>query len=169
MPTASPADDSSVIKDDFGNPGNSLEAFLGYNLKRAFNAIHANLMLTLRAFDLRMVTYSALVVVVERAGLRQSQLADALGIERANTVAIVDELVNRGLISRERTPADRRAYALIPTSAGRDLCARAMAADRACEAQIKACLTQEGVRRLIADLGRIEEAAQIVLEARTKN
>jgi len=107
-----------------------LRAFLGYTIKRTDNVILSNIAAVLKPLDLRVVTFSALVLVGDNPGLRQSQLADALGIERPNLVVIVDELEGRGLIRRDRVPTDRRAYALTVTAVGKSLCEAASAAVR---------------------------------------
>ncbi|MGI3184990.1 MarR family winged helix-turn-helix transcriptional regulator [Nioella aestuarii] len=114
----------------------TLRGFVGYHMKRAFNVVQADLAATLKPFDLRMVTYSALVLIVDNPGLRQSQLAAAMDIERPNLVVIIDELEGRDLILREKVPTDRRAYALVPTLAGRQLCARAIEAVKSHEARL---------------------------------
>ncbi len=105
-----------------------LRSFHGYQIKRTFNVIQSDLNRTLKPFDLRMITYSALVLIVDNPGLRQSQLAEAMDIERPNLVVIIDELERRDLIVRDRLPQDRRAYALKATLAGRHLCDNAIAA-----------------------------------------
>ena len=105
-----------------------LRGFLGYNLKRAFNVVQADLLQTLKPFELRMLTFSALALIVENPGLRQSQLATAMDIERPNLVVIIDELEQRELITRNRVPTDRRAYGLKATLAGRQLLEKAVAA-----------------------------------------
>lgn len=142
-----------------------LNVFLGYHLKRTFNAIHANLMNTLREFDLRMVTYSALVVIRGHKGLRQAELAEALGIDRGNAVAIVDELEQRALITRGRHPDDRRSYALSLTEEGERLCAAALQADRECEARILQGVGADRLAELFGDLRRIEVAALSELQS----
>ncbi len=106
----------------------TLRAFHGYQMKRTFNVIQSDLGRTLKPFDLRMLTYTALVLIVDNPGLRQSQLAEAMDIERPNLVVIVDELERRELITRDRLANDRRAYALKATLAGRQLCEKAVAA-----------------------------------------
>lgn len=114
----------------------TLERFVGYHMKRAFNVVRADLSQALKPFDLRMLTYTALVLVVDNPGLSQTRLAAAMDIERANLVVIIDELERRGLIVRERVPADRRVYALSATTAGHRLCEKAVAADVAREARL---------------------------------
>ena len=106
----------------------TLQRFLGYHLKRGFNVVQADLTKTLKPFDLRMLTYSALVLIADNPGLSQSQLADAMDIERPNLVVIVDELEQRELISRERVPTDRRTYALRVTLKGQQLFERTVEA-----------------------------------------
>ena len=54
-------------------------------------------------------------------GQSQQALSNALGIHRSAVVALVDDLEQRGLAERRRDPADRRAYTLYLTPAGRDL------------------------------------------------
>ena len=79
----------------------TLRAHVGYHMKRAFNIVQADLTLTLKPFELRMLTYTALALIVGNPGLSQAQLAQAMGIERPNLVVIVDELERRELIVRD--------------------------------------------------------------------
>ncbi len=137
-----------------------LRAFAGYTMKRAFNAIRADVTATLQPFGLRMVTFSALSVIVENPGLRQSQLADALAIERPNLVGLVDALDRQGLILRARDPHDRRASALTPTPRGRDLYRRAAAAVLAHDRRMTAGLSDPDRAQLISMLRTIERAGE---------
>jgi DNA-binding MarR family transcriptional regulator len=59
------------------------------------------------------------------AVLSQQAIGDALRIDRTTMVALVDDLEQRGLVRRERNPADRRAYVIRLTSEGADLQRRA--------------------------------------------
>ncbi|RYG94904.1 MAG: MarR family transcriptional regulator, partial [Alphaproteobacteria bacterium] len=54
---------------------------------------------------------SAPLVWIERLGenVRQNTLADAIGIEGASLVRLIDELQASGLVTREPDPSDRRA------------------------------------------------------------
>lgn len=119
----------------------ALTGLLGYRLRRAWMAVQADLAETLRPHDLRMITFSALVLVEANPGLSQAQLARLMAVERPNLVQIVDELETRGLVRRQRAPEDRRAYALDVTCAGRALCARALVAVRDHEARLFAGLS----------------------------
>jgi DNA-binding MarR family transcriptional regulator len=133
-----------------------LRGLFGYNLKRTFNAIQGDLALTLRPFELRMITYSLLAVIVETPGVRQSQLAEVLAIERPNLVVLLDELEGRELITRERELADRRAYALTTTLAGRRLYDKAREAVLAHEKQFLRQLSTDETNQITAALRLIE-------------
>lgn len=133
----------------------TLRQFLGYRLRRASNVIQADLSVTLRPFELRMITYTALVLVRDNPGLSQSQLATAMDIERPNLVVIVDELETRGLITRDRLPTDRRTYALAITGAGQQLCAEAVEAVIEHEARLLSGLSE-------ADRNSMESALALI-------
>src|ERR1700759_2113101 len=57
------------------------------------------------------------------ANVRQTALADAIGIEGASLVRLLDELQASGLITREQDPNDRRANAVNLTPKGREVLA----------------------------------------------
>lgn len=135
----------------------SLRRLLGYHLKRGFNVVQADLTRTLKPFDLRMLTYTALAFIVDNPGLSQSQLADAMDIERPNLVIIVDELEQRELITRERVPTDRRAYALHATIQGHALFKRAAEAVTHHEERLFSAIDPETRALMIAALERIQK------------
>ncbi len=63
---------------------------------------------------------SAPLLWIERLGpdVRQNALAEAVGIEGASLVRLLDELQSSGLITRQQDPSDRRANAVNLTDAG---------------------------------------------------
>lgn len=157
-PVAKPAGQNAsraAAEEATGVSDETLCSFIGYHMKRAFNVVQTDLNQTLKPLGLRMVTYSALVLIVDNPGLRQSQLATALDIERANLVVIIDELEGRELITRDRVPTDRRAYALNPTLAGRRLYDRALEAVRGHERRILNGMDEETKQAVIRAMSRI--------------
>lgn len=98
-----------------------LRQFVGYEMKLAYLLIQNDMMRVLKPTGLRIVTFSALGIVVENPDISQTQLAQALQIERSGVVVIVDELENADLISRNKVEGDRRSYALRATLKGRKL------------------------------------------------
>ncbi len=135
----------------------TLRSFVGYAMKRAFIVVQADVTATLEPFGLRMVTYSALATVGDNPGLSQSQLAQALAIERPNLVVIVDELERRDLLSRDRVPTDRRTYALRLTAEGARLLAQATQAVREHDDRMLAGLDPGEIEALDTALRKIED------------
>ena len=133
-----------------------LREFVGYHIKRAFNVIQTDLNDVLRQFELRMVSYSVLVLIVENPGIRQSQLSDALAIERPNLVVIIDDLEKRELIVRDRLLTDRRAYLLQATLAGRRLCDKALKAVGAHEEALFEGIDRETRTSIVRAMRHIE-------------
>ena len=123
---ASPADDARPL--DLS----ALTSIVGYPLRRAQLAVFEDFNRRFAALKLSPAQYSALVVIAANPGRKQSEIAGALGIQRPNFVAMMDELERRGLAERLRTPVDRRSRALALTAAGAALVgARAPRAGRA--------------------------------------
>ena len=133
-----------------------LRTFIGYHIKRAFNVIQADLNDALKPFDLRMISYSVLALIVENPGIRQSQLSDALAIERPNLVVIIDQLEKRELIVRDRLLTDRRAYLLQATLAGKRLAEKAMSAVSAHEETLLHGIDQETRSNVVRTMLHIE-------------
>ncbi len=133
----------------------TLKQFIGYHLKRTTNIMLADLANTLAPYELRMLTYTALVLIVDNPGIRQYQLADAMDIERPNLVVIVDELEQRELIVRDKVPTDRRAYALQPTLAGKRLYKKATKSVKDQEQILFKAISQAEQKKIVAALGRL--------------
>jgi DNA-binding MarR family transcriptional regulator len=91
----------------------------GYFVRRFQVWIFQDFMRTLKGARIRPAQYSVLVLVGANPGLSQSDLADALGIERARMVRLLDELERRGLTVRVPSTRDRRSHALFLTPDGR--------------------------------------------------
>jgi DNA-binding MarR family transcriptional regulator len=96
-----------------------LRTLVGYNLKRASNAIQSQAARVLAQHDLRITTYSALCIICDQPDVTPAQLAACLNMERSNTVLIIDALEQADLITRNRAPHDGRSFVLRATLAGR--------------------------------------------------
>jgi DNA-binding MarR family transcriptional regulator len=128
---------------------------IGYLLRRAQLAVFEDFGRRFSDLDLTPAQFSALVAIQENPGRRQSDIAAALGVQRPNFVALMDELERRGLAERLRSGADRRANALKLTHAGGALLDRALAAQAGQEAAIRALIGEPERRRLIETLARL--------------
>lgn len=103
-------------KVDYGR----LDDSLGYVLRRAQLAVFKTFQSMFKSADVTPAQCSVLMIIEKNPGLTQTQVSDALGIKRANFVALFDTLEARALA--QRAPAsDRRSYALQLTPRGRAL------------------------------------------------
>ncbi|TWD54263.1 MarR family winged helix-turn-helix transcriptional regulator [Allorhizobium terrae] len=95
-----------------------LEISLGFRVRRAQLAIAQDFQDVLGDQGIRPADFSVLSIIAANSGLRQSDVAAILSIQRANFVAIVDGLEEKGLIERRKSATDRRVYFLHMTDAG---------------------------------------------------
>ncbi|MDM4769471.1 MarR family winged helix-turn-helix transcriptional regulator [Solimonas sp. SE-A11] len=63
--------------------------------------------------------YAILSLLFRKGGLRQTDIAAVMSLDRTTTMKVVDELESRGLLQRSRHSEDRRANAIDLTDAGR--------------------------------------------------
>jgi DNA-binding MarR family transcriptional regulator len=92
-------------------------------------------------------------------GQTQQQLADALAIHRNAMVGLVDDLEQRGLVTRRRHPDDRRAHAVHLTTAARELLAQAQPVADEHDAELLAGLDELDQRQLVSLLQRLAHHA----------
>lgn len=114
-------------KSQAGSPGvaplaNPLEGLLGYQLRRASQAMLDDLVTTLEDLEFRPTSASVLLLVAANPGITQSRIGQALAIERANMVPMTAKLMEQGMILRSR--ADGRSHGLHLTDEGKKVAAK---------------------------------------------
>ena len=97
-----------------------IDDIIGYRLRRAQVAVFASFVKHFESAGLKPAEYSVLVLAADNPGLKPSQMAAALGIQRANFVALAAGLEGRGLMERKVAENDRRSHGLFLTAPGRD-------------------------------------------------
>lgn len=85
---------------------------IGFLLLRAHVRVHREFTAALEPLDIEPRHVGTLRALRAAGPSTQGQLAGMLEVSPATVVQIVDHLEQRGLVSRERDPADRRAYRL---------------------------------------------------------
>jgi DNA-binding MarR family transcriptional regulator len=84
---------------------------------------------------------TALLGLDEHGATSQKQLADFVGIDPRNLVAVIDGLEQRHLIERLPNPEDRRSYSIKLTAEGVKLAKQILTMSEQLEADMFACLT----------------------------
>lgn len=104
---------------------------IGYRLRRAQLGVFQRFNAAFAELDLRPAEFSVLSLIDANPGRKQTEIAEVLGIKRANFVALVNGLDARGLTERRSARGDKRANALYLTTEGRRFLAEArMVQDR---------------------------------------
>src|SRR5580698_8599674 len=78
-----------------------LDDHVGYMLRRAQLAVFGDFIACQHGAVTRPGQFSILAVIDRNPGLSQSRVCAALGIKRANLVAVIDELETLGLVRRD--------------------------------------------------------------------
>lgn len=140
---------ASVLKSEL------LESLAGYSLRRTMGAVMADFMATMEDIGMRPALFSLLAMTRENPGINQTLLGQSLGIQRANLVPLVNEVLKRGLIERRPAPNDRRAFALYLTREGEAVLDEAISRVRPHEERMLARLSARERKDLLAMLARI--------------
>lgn len=88
----------------------------GYALRRAANAMMAELARRLGEIDLRIAEASLLLLIDRREDMTASEIGRVLDIQRANMVPLLNRLEEAGLVIRR--PIDGKSQAVLLTAAG---------------------------------------------------
>lgn len=96
-----------------------------------------------RSPDLSVPQFRALGFVNRRADASLSDVADHLGLALPSVSKLIDKLVERGLMTRETAPDDRRRLILALTPAGQSILQAAVQATQARLAEQLAALSPE--------------------------
>lgn len=93
-----------------------LEDKLGFRFRMAERAIYKNFV---QNVGMTPVQYSVFALVADNEGMAQGVIGEALNLDRASTMAIMDKIEKAGLVERRKSPEDRRRHAMYLTAKGR--------------------------------------------------
>lgn len=142
------------------NPSSSVGLMLhdaARSMRQAFDA-RARKLGTTRA------QWRTLLYVARHQGATQSELADALDVERISAGRMVDRLVDAGLLERRADPADRRVWRLHLLPAAHGLVDRLTELCREIEAQALEALPEAERASFLAQLARLETGLRMMRE-----
>lgn len=93
-------------------------SIIGYKLRRAQLVVFQDFIETFAAMKLRPAEFSVLSLIAQNPGQKQTEIAEQLGIKRANFVALMDGLERRGYAERRKAKGDKRSHSLHLTEEG---------------------------------------------------
>lgn len=132
-----------------------LGQLVGYYLRRASAALNADFAASVEGTGMRQVLFGILSVISANPGINQGNVARVLGVQRTNMVALVNELIARGLVGRTIDREDRRAFVLNLTLAGEAMVAETLARIRVHEERMLNGVSARDRATLIRLLGRM--------------
>ncbi|MEX0955105.1 MAG: MarR family winged helix-turn-helix transcriptional regulator [Rhizobiaceae bacterium] len=95
-----------------------MSSIIGYMLRRAQLSVFQDFLESFAKLKLRPAEFSVLNLIAQSPGQKQSEIAEQLGIKRANFVALMDGLERRGVAERRKSPEDKRSHSLHLTPEG---------------------------------------------------
>lgn len=140
---------------DFG----MLTELLGYHVRLAQVAIFRNFAASLREHDMLPTQFGTLVIIGANPGIKQTDLAWAIQLDRSTIVPLLDRLEKSGWVTRERLPSDRRTNALQLTPKGEEFLNRLIPMVRAHDQQMQGNLNKTELNQLIKLLNKISSSA----------
>ena len=95
-----------------------LTGLVGFHLRQAQIAVFRDFAATMGPLDITPGLFAVLELIRCNPGLKQTELAKGVHLDRSTVVSVVDSLERRGLVARRAVANDRRSNALELTPAG---------------------------------------------------
>lgn len=132
-----------------------LDSVLGFHVRQAQGAMHRRVVEVLSSVELTQKQAGTLWLVGANPGTSQISIGNALRMDRATTMAIVDRLDGRELVVRQRSTVDRRRQELYLTPEGQKLLVKVKKMVKDHEREFAKRFTDEELATLIELLGRV--------------
>ena len=127
----------------------------GYLLGTVGSIVYQRWAEVLAELEVTPTQAKVLMALGEAGPLGQQRLAELVGVDPRNAVAVVESLVGAGLVSRAVDPSDRRRRVLALTAPGRRLVKKLVASTTQKDDELLASLPagdRETLRRLLSDV-----------------
>ena len=136
-----------------------LAYWVGFNLRMAQEAAFAAFSRRSQEVGEGPGRFATLMLIGRNPGISQTALSLAAGRDKSSLTPVVEDLVRRGLVARNRMRDDRRTYRLNLTAAGKKTLSQLTRCARQHERNLDAIIGQRDRKRFIQILKRI--AAEI--------
>jgi DNA-binding MarR family transcriptional regulator len=142
------------VGDEIREP-EQIKTNIGYAIRRAQMRVYEDFYASLATLDTTPTRFTLMLLIRENPGIRSVDLARVLGVARSGLVRLIDDLEQRGLISRETDRKDRRNQALVLTATGHQKLKRLEKVVATHEAKMTAELTESERKKLLELLWRV--------------
>jgi DNA-binding MarR family transcriptional regulator len=155
------AGEQRVGKRSDGNNGTEtidygpLAGWVGFHLRMAQNASFQAFARRANGFDVRPGRFATLMLIGRNPGISQTALSRANGRDKSSLTPVLNDLVRRRLVRRQRAPQDRRTYRLTLTPAGKSMLRRLTQCARAHERELDRLIAPRERARFRAVLRKI--------------
>ncbi|QSF47095.1 MarR family winged helix-turn-helix transcriptional regulator [Paenibacillus tianjinensis] len=102
-------------------PDSSPQQFLGFLLGSTHRRISTAFARVLKPYDITPEQWSVLLMIVDRDGINQKEVAASAAKDQPTTARIVELLQKKGFITKTMNQSDRRAFQLYATEEGKAL------------------------------------------------
>jgi DNA-binding MarR family transcriptional regulator len=155
MPAKAPRSQPAPVTGESSLDQSSLLGLVGYNCRRAYLNILPMFLKRMEKYELRPVDYTVITLINTNPSLTQKRLSQAINVSPPNLATLLDRLEARGLVMRQRNPADKRSQTLVLTAEGRALCRKADKTVSDLESEATSMLTDEERTELLRLLQKI--------------
>ena len=140
----------------------TLPTSVGFRLRRAQLAYNRLFSHFAEGSDIPLNQIGVLALISRNPGITPGELATLLTLDAGQITPILKQLVERGLITRLKSPTDNRSHSLQTTPIGEEEYHRLQAVvAKVDEEFLTAVLSEQELQQLVALLGRLENAAKL--------
>lgn len=146
----------------------SLELFYSRagHLIRRLNQISVAIFLEeTAAVGLTTVQYAALNIIERKPGIDQVTLSSMVAFDKTTLVKVLNRLVEKGLVTRKLSSADRRRHELVATVQGREIIRKIIPMIDRCEQRILAPLNSGERRKFLEFASRLVQVNNVYSRA----
>lgn len=98
-----------------------LPDLVGYHLRLAQIALFRDFAAAVGDYGITPTLFSTLILIEANPGMKQTDLARAIQLDRSSVVSVIDKLEQQGIAIRRRAIQDRRSTSVVLTAAGQQL------------------------------------------------
>jgi len=142
-----------------------LEASVGFWMGITYRKLSTMLQQRLRPYGLTPEQWSVLYTIQRSDRLIQKEIAELTHKDKPTTTRILDQLEEKGFITKKVGELDRRAFVVHATDRGREVITETASIEQSLSEEVRSIMTDEEYRLLINILLRIHDHVDAKLQS----